>query len=193
MTAASPPTTAVARLQTRLSGQGTGRIGSAAGALGSRGTPTSMRGRFAKFGSMYGDETGALSALATTMQARRAFENGTMAATVKKPFSQDDYEASERKRRGLKPRTMLPGGAGAQPVNQKPSPPMQTPIMGTQAPAVPQASPFGATATARATSTPTAPAAKASVGAMNRMMLDPGRFNMTDKYVPKFASKIAVS
>lgn len=144
MASSLSPSSAITRLQTRMSGQGTGRIGNSAGVLGSRGTPTSMRGRFAKYGSQFGDEVGAMAALATTAQAQRANENGTMRAAMKPDFNADDYEARGRKRRGLQPRTMLPTGAAAQPVNQRPVPAMIAAPTPAPVATVPAAAPVAA-------------------------------------------------
>lgn len=183
MASSLSPSSAITRLQTRMSGQGTGRIGNSAGVLGSRGTPTSMRGRFAKYGSQFGDEVGAMAALATTAQAQRANENGTMRRAMRPEFNADDYEARGRKRRGLAPRTMLPAGAGAQPVNQKPAP--IPPLI-----AAPTAAPVAAPVAPKAPALPTMPSAivkpPSQYLGQPRAHLSPARINLTDKSQPGF-------
>lgn len=130
------------RLATYLSGQGAGRVGNAAGVLGSRGTPTSMRGRFAKFGSMFDEETGAKAALMTTKQAADAFGTGRMAEDSRQNAKTDAaaYEQAERARRGLPRRGALPvAAAPAAPAAPVADAPENFQAVGDNTPADPKA------------------------------------------------------
>lgn len=124
MNALSVRPTFSSRLSTYLSGQAPGRIGSAAGVLGAKGTPTSMRGRFAKYGAMYGNEAGAQAALMPSDQAQQADESGALQQTENaNTFDQNAYEQQQRQRRGMvgtgfQRRTFAPQPA-AQPVNSR--------------------------------------------------------------------------
>lgn len=69
-----------------------------------------MRGRFAKFGSMYGEEAGAKAALLPTVQAQQANATGNLAATqAAANFDAGAYETQQRQQRGMPPPT---GGTG---------------------------------------------------------------------------------
>lgn len=169
------------KLATRMSGQAPGRIGSSAGAVGSRGMPTSQRGRFARIGGQYGEEAGAQAAFMPTYQAAQAARTGVFAATEKaNSFDADAYETQERARRGLMGTSVAtPGPAVA---------PAPAPVAGAGAGVR-----STVTAGPRRAGVMVQPrAAPQYLGVPRVGKLDPTRFNMGNSFSNTFSKRNAV-